>query len=1316
MMRIDLTCPVEAWRSTLPTEETPSCEVTLFNLSSLQVVSVEITLLLSTGDEEETAKIIHRSRGLNGAPGKTFRMTVPVEGHITPTRYEITVEKVWFDNSSVWRREKENTISYEPNVLHRSAQLSALRSIAGEMASGYPVQRKGLWLCVCGRPNPDDAALCARCHREKAEVFANFSREAIDRIIAAKEDELAQLGRETLRKTSRKFADEKDFVRRRGRHGWIGKSAAALAIVAALGFAGWTWGVPHVKYQLASRAYQEGKYQEAAQQFSALGEYEDASALARQSALISEYRALKGRNTLNDAEYAAHTETLEGLGETVADVDGMYVSASQLRRDCGWKYAEHLYKENRLDEAEAMYHALGDSYEAPERLTEIAYLCACADLKNGDWSAAREGFTALLDYKDSAKLRLDTWYIPAVSAMESGDTATALSLLAEIPGHRDADTLILQIHYEAGAELRAEGRINEAAEEFHLARGYQDAEDQANECFYGPASVAWETMEYEQAAALFAKIPGYRDADEKWRLSLIEAAKIAIGQINYKKALTYLTQLPAEDEEAAALMKDCTYYPAVNAAKRGDYEEAAKLFAQIPGHRDADEQLLQAQFDWAGQLYGAGEYGKSAEIYTALGEYGGAQDKLNGVRYAQAEAALAAGDTLSIDEAIRLFTGLGEYAESPARLQLATWQKAAILLEKGDHESARALYTSLGEYPGAQEQLLACDYAAASALADAGRLAEALAAFEALGEYADAPAKCQALRYQQALTLAVTDPQGALALLDAMDEHPGAADQAKEIRYQQAEALLPGDRDGAIAAFRALGDYADASQRADMLSYEAALDLLDTDRAGAIEALLALSGYQPAMDKANALRYEDAAALTDWEKAAAAFDEIASYKDSASRANQLRYDAALAFADAGEWDRAEAAFAAMNGELDADEAVNELRYEAAEDLLKAGKKDTAAAAFEAIAEYMDAAERAKAIRYETAQALIKSDPEAAAAAFARLGDYKDAAERANAIRYEAAKALSAADWEKAADAFDALGDYEDASAQASALRYNAAAAKAAAGDYEGASAMFAALGDYSDSASMALQVRYDAAAKMAARGEWDAAVALYTELGDFADCRERISLTRYAEAESAENAEDFLKAAKLYAALGGFQDANTKADEMYHKYYSGPMEAMKSASEKGNHQEVLQIMSWLDVTELPAKYQEMTKLHQAALYAEGNRLFDEGKPYEAYGYYKQLPANYRAMADRLQRPCYLILGAWEDKDGNRYIFRGEGVCNLNGEVLCFTVKGTDMFTGAAADELTKSHRINSVTRNNAWLYDERGEKDVSIRLTRVKED
>ena len=43
-MKIDLNSPVEVWRIDAPNTGFPSCELTLFNLSGQQVVSVEVTL------------------------------------------------------------------------------------------------------------------------------------------------------------------------------------------------------------------------------------------------------------------------------------------------------------------------------------------------------------------------------------------------------------------------------------------------------------------------------------------------------------------------------------------------------------------------------------------------------------------------------------------------------------------------------------------------------------------------------------------------------------------------------------------------------------------------------------------------------------------------------------------------------------------------------------------------------------------------------------------------------------------------------------------------------------------------------------------------------------------------------------------------------------------------------------------------------------------------------------------------------------------------------------------------------------------------
>ena len=48
-MKIDLNSPVEVWRIDAPNTGFPSCELTLFNLSGQQVVSVEVTLTVNQG-------------------------------------------------------------------------------------------------------------------------------------------------------------------------------------------------------------------------------------------------------------------------------------------------------------------------------------------------------------------------------------------------------------------------------------------------------------------------------------------------------------------------------------------------------------------------------------------------------------------------------------------------------------------------------------------------------------------------------------------------------------------------------------------------------------------------------------------------------------------------------------------------------------------------------------------------------------------------------------------------------------------------------------------------------------------------------------------------------------------------------------------------------------------------------------------------------------------------------------------------------------------------------------------------------------------
>ncbi len=1326
-MKIDLNCPVEAWKVTLPTKEDPNCTVRLFNLSALPVVSVEVTILLSTADGEETARITHRGRSLAGTPGKAFHMTVPAEVQIRPDVYEVTIEKVWFDNSSVWRREKEGLTEFTPNNLHRSSELTTLRAIAGDMASGYPDQQKGLWVCVCGRPNPDEITTCVRCHREKAEVFARYSRDAIGQVVAAREEELAAKGRETLERASTETQVRgKDHVHRKKKKGGLIVAVLCLLMAAVLAYGGFHHLLPRVRYELALREMQaadtlsEREAAEAA--FAALPGYRDAdeqverSRHARAMMLLGLDEGDAIPDTVKEADILAAAALLTALRDSSlpATADLRETIPGHLRL-CDEARAEIMMQESRLDEAEALYREMGETEHA-DNLTEIAYQRAVALLNSSRWAEARTALTALKDYKDCAALIKDTWYYEGTLEMDVGDAEAGLAILQTIPGHRDVDERILRYHYERGEALRTAGRAAEAAEAFYLAIGYLDAADQANECFYVPASVAFETLDYERAAQLFNKILDYRDAREKWTQAILKAAEKAIAEVRYADAAALLAQLPADHAEGAALLLDCTYLPAKNAYVRGDYAEAIEGFTAVLGHRDSAEMLKKAQYALAGEYRAKGLTQEAADLYAALGDYEQSAARLRDIRYDRANALVLLGDEESLNEAIAIYTDLADDEDCAEKLSAARFALAGELLDKGEHARAREIYTALGDYEGAADQLKACDYVQAVQLAADGKQAEARVLFEALGDYVDSADRVRRIDYDHAAELAKSDPAAALAAFEALGDFADSADRANQLRYEAAEALMEAEPAEAIAAFEALNGFSDSQDRANALRYEAAEALLMTDREAARAAFAALGDFSDSADRVSALYYEDAEALLRDGKqaeAAAAFEALGDYADSAERANTIRYGIAQAYVDAGDWENARAAFEAMGNSGNVDETINALRYEAAEKLLKEGQRETAAAAFAAIGAYSDSAERANQIRYELAEALVQTDPAAAADAFAAIAGYSDSMDRANALRYEAAEKLLTTDWRAAADAFAAIGDYRDSADRAMQVRYDGAQALADGAKWEEAIEVFASLGDYGDSRERILQIRYTQASVLAVSGQWDEAAAAYEALGDYADSRARISMTRYAQAESLADAGNLLDAADVYAALGDYSDASARKEAMWDAFY-GPIHATVTAAraEKNYTHMYLQLRS-VDMARLPKKYAELQELYYEACYNEGRRLYNEGRPYEAYTCYAVLPADYRDVASIMQRPCYLILGAWTDLQGNEYIFDGSGTCVLRGESLYFRVDGTDVYTGKDINRLEKTHLLKGVTNRNAWLYDQRSGTEVSSYLTRV---
>ena len=188
-MYIDLTCPAEVFRTILPTEEIPAAALTLFNLSDRVITSAEVMLRLIDKRGMETEKLSYRGRALNGRPHSTFMMTVPCAA-AGVCAAEVSVEKVWFQDKDVWRRNPANAIEYTPNALPVSRALTNLQYVAGDTAVGFPALENGLWICVCGRPNPEEETTCVRCGRNRDTVFARCNPEAVEAAVSMREKQL----------------------------------------------------------------------------------------------------------------------------------------------------------------------------------------------------------------------------------------------------------------------------------------------------------------------------------------------------------------------------------------------------------------------------------------------------------------------------------------------------------------------------------------------------------------------------------------------------------------------------------------------------------------------------------------------------------------------------------------------------------------------------------------------------------------------------------------------------------------------------------------------------------------------------------------------------------------------------------------------------------------------------------------------------------------------------------------------------------------------------------------------------------------------
>ncbi|MDI9521332.1 MAG: hypothetical protein QM308_09325 [Bacillota bacterium] len=850
-MKIDLSCPVELWHFKLPTENYPVVRLNLFNLADKAVTSLQAALFCFDKDDQQFARQVERVNGLSGEPRSAFEVLIASDdGHLA-SRMDFIIEKVWFEDGTVWRRGTGEMSEYKDNRLEPSRQLDLLRQLAGHDALGYPSDQGAVWVCLCGRPNAASATVCQRCGREKREQFTTYHKAAIETLIYKMDAELEEKAQAARLEAGRMQEErEKKELRRKKR---IRRSVAALVTLVLLGagaFAFVNYGLPAWHYYQAEQALNNNQYDLAKERFLALEDYRDASDMAKEA----DYR--KAARFMDNGNVTA-IKSAEDLFSSLLDYKDSRdrFSAARYRR------AGLLVSGADYAQAIELYDSLSGYEDSLERSRAAQYAWAKKQMEELDYVSAREKLLALSDYQDAKTLAEDCLYLPALSHMANGEFEQAEQLLLQLPERQTAQLKLQETYYLWGEALFKAQDFENAAQKFLAAGDYMDAFRRASECLYEPALKMLADEEYEKAKAFLDQILAYRDSallsqQASYNLGLAENEKedyvkaaeyleqapdvpeavdllrsvhyhlgeAALEQEEFAQAAEYFTQA-GEYEDASDKAQKARFDAGVSFLNQKDYAAAAAMFTLIPDYPGAQEELLDAQYNQAITLLDQNENEKAYEAFLALGDYSQSVDYKNKARYQQATALL---DQKELEQAALMFSELEDYMDAASRAQEAWHGLALSALNAGDMDKAIEYLGKARGFGNANELYLSAVYQKAAAEEAAGNQGEAAKLYALIPEYQDAAAKSAdnyTNYYQSAYTLAkegmkkkdykaVIDALTGLDLTDPGENYQDIPDMYHEAVYQYAEQLYNDQKPyEALVYYKMIPEYKDVTSR-----------------------------------------------------------------------------------------------------------------------------------------------------------------------------------------------------------------------------------------------------------------------------------------------------------------------------------------------------------------------------------------------------------------------------------------------------------------------------------------------------------------------
>ena len=775
-MRIDLTCPVELWQYAMPTESASECTFVMNNLSDKVVASVMVTLNCYGKQEQLLFRQSERVQGLKAGVGERFSIV------ILPTHWDgvegmdLVVEKVWFDDATIWRRGNAPLTQYTPNTLNHGRALDHLRFVAGRDAVGYPQVQEEAWLCVCGRANALESDRCCRCERGRETVFASFNKENVEAVIAVREQKLADEGRKAREDNSRLNEEEskrRSAVKRKRRNRWrlVGGISAAAVVLAV----GLVWGLPTLRYQNAKQLMESGQYEKASEAFAAMGSFGD----AKEQALACRYQeAVKLQQSGDLESLLAAQESFAALGD--------YEDSVLRNQQTLYAIGEAYYADGQYDQAADRFQSLGDYEDSAGKLDQCVYTQADELFKNGQVSLAQALFATIADYSDAAERIRGCQYAMAKESEEAGDDAQAAQLYLQAGDYEDAAQRYVACQYRTAVAEAEAGNMERAGSLFMACGDYEDAAQRGKECIYQYASQQRDAGAFELAVSAFRRIPDYQDSQAQITYCIYHQAENALGQGDFSSAVMLFSSI-GDYEDAAQRIQESSYLLALDCIAKGDYHAAETLLAGMENTEENLDQLINVRYKLAEKAFELKDYQTALDYYMLLENelYAG---RMKECAYLLGQQQM---ETALYEDAIASFTAAGDHEGAAAALEDAAIKLAELCESNHDLEAARGLVNRDDLPQAARDKALALLMAEGKRLEDAGEHEQAALWYQGLEGLGESAQRHQASSYKAAVKqMQEGDYLAAAKAFEALGDYEDAAEQAQSCYDAQYSSIL----------------------------------------------------------------------------------------------------------------------------------------------------------------------------------------------------------------------------------------------------------------------------------------------------------------------------------------------------------------------------------------------------------------------------------------------------------------------------------------------------------------------------------------------